>query len=243
MSSTSKKTAPALSLGDAIKALSNGQAIYGALKGTSSAYADVETAYDAFRKQVKGFAETLKSAGYSAEMLTHISPKVGSTPAEQGLFAFLNHAIVETRMPKRKRDLYHNANPKGDATIKIGGRIFSRDGEVGPDGKKRPATEAGRKRALVQSMPKRRERLVGAIKRAMRELDTTDTKSPNRKGPWVIVRQERLEAEIQQLKKATPEQLDGTDAIACQMFLERALDCLKGNMPKSVIAKFRAVNK
>ena len=241
MSSTSKKTARELSLGDAIKALSNGQAIYGALKNTSSAYGSVESAYEAFCKQVGEFAATLKGAGYSAEMLTHIAPKEGSTPAEQGLFAFLNHAIVETRMTKRDRDLYRNANPKGDATVKVGGKRFNCDGKVGDDGKKRPSTEAGRQRALKQTMPKRRERLVGAIKRAMRELEAPSGREPNRNGAWVIVRQERLEAEIAQLKKATPEQLDGTDAIACQMFLERALDCLKGNLPKSVIAKYRAV--
>lgn len=241
MSSTSKKTARELSLGGAIEALTNGQAIYGALKSTSSAYGKFESAYEVFREQVGKFAATLKDAGYSAEMLSHLAPKEGSTLQEKALFSFLNHAIVDTRMTKREADLYRVEKPKGDATVKVAGKRFNCDGKVGDDGKKRPSTEAGRQRALKQTMPKRRERLVGAIKRAMRDLDPTDTKSPNRKGAWVIVRQERLEAEITQLKKATPEQLDGTDAIACQMFLEKALDCLKGKLPKSVIAKYRAV--
>lgn len=243
MSSSSKKTARELSLGGAIEALKNGQAIYGALKSTSSAYGKVESAYEVFREQVGKLAAELKDAGYSAEMLSPLSPKEGSTLQEKALFSFLNHAIVETRMTKREADLYRVEKPKGDATVKVGGKRFNCDGKVGDDGKKRPSTEAGRQRALKQSMPKRRERLVGAIKRAMRELDDSapSGRTPNRSGQWIIVRQERLEAEIAQLKKATAEQLDGTDAIACQMFLERALDCLKGKLPKSVIAKYRAV--
>lgn len=223
-------------IGGAIQALRNGQELLDGFRDSSKAFKKMESAESDFIETASALKTLLVDAGYNIELVTHIQPKEGATDVEQSFYAFVTDAAVKTMPAKSQRLLEKDVDEcKGVWYVEVNKVV---DGVTKKVKQPNPKSEKGQRKLAQQNVGQYRKRFVQALQRAW--APKTD-RSPNRSGQWVVVRQERLEAEIQQLKKATPEQLNGTDAIACQMFLERALDCLKGAMPKSVIAKYRAV--
>ena len=240
---TSKNTARELSLGGAIEALTshNGQSLFDTIRKASTAQKAADTAAEKFSEAALAVKAHMVETGLNPELLDHRAPDADASQTERALYAFITNAVIETRFDASKRDVLKKpaADCKGDWFIETTETIKGVTKKVK---RPNPKTESGRRRLYAQQVPQYRKRFVDALKREF-NADTTGGRSPNRKSSWLDTRTKGLMAHIDAIKNAKPEQIGRGDAVVAQVLLERAIDCLTGNAPKSVIAKYKAALK
>jgi len=239
----SKKTAAVLSLGGAIEALTshNGQSLFDTIRKASTAQKAADTAAENFSEMALAVKAHMVETGLNPELLDHRTPDADASLTERALFSFITNAVIETRFDARKAALYKKpaADCKGQWYIETTETI---NGVTKKIKAPNPKTESGRRRLVHNQVPQYRKRFVDALKR---EWSTANTggRSPNRKGSWLDTRTKGLTAHIDAIKNAKPEQIGKGDAVVAQVLLERAIECLTGKAPKSVIAKYKAALK
>jgi len=239
----SKNTARELSLGGAIEALTshNGQSLFDTIRKASTAQKAADTAAENFSEAALAVKAHMVETGLNPELLDHRAPDADASLTERALFTFITNAVIETRFDARKAALFKKpaADCKGQWYIETTETI---NGVTKKVKKPNPKTESGRRRLVHNQVPQYRKRFVEALKREF-NADTTGGRSPNRKGTWLDTRTKGLMAHIDAIKNAKPEQIGKGDAVVAQVLLERAIDCLTGKAPKSVIAKYKAALK
>ena len=223
-------------LGGAIQALTNGQALLDSFRASSKAFEKKEKAETAFLETASALKTLLTDAGYNIELITHVQPKESATDVEKSFYAFVTDASVKTMPAKSQRLLGKDAaDCKGVWFHEVS---VTTNGVTKKVKRPNPETEKGRRKLAQQSIGQYRKRFVQALQRAWA---TKPNRSPNRSGSFIDVRVKGLTAHLDAIKNAEAEKLGKADAVLAQVLIERTIACLQGTLDTSVIAKYKAI--